>query len=72
VLAVKAGAGILLLFHRCLGRKMAMLVSRGAKRLISSTVEDFYKLSAIALDGQEINFSKYKGKVVLIQNTASL
>ena len=51
---------------------MAMLVSRGAKRFLSSTVEDFYKLSAVALDGQEINFSKYKGKVVLIQNTASL
>jgi glutathione peroxidase-family protein len=49
-----------------------MLVSRGAKRLISSTAEDFYKLSAIALNGEQVNFSKYKGKVVLIQNTASL
>jgi hypothetical protein len=52
--------------------KMAMLVSRGAKRFITSAVEDFYKLSAIALNGEEIDFSKYKGKVVLIQNTASL
>jgi hypothetical protein len=52
--------------------KMAMLVSRGAKRFISSAVQDFYKLSAIALNGEEIDFSKYKGKVVLIQNTASL
>ena len=51
---------------------MAMLVSRGAKRFVNSTVEDFYKLSAIALNGEEVNFSKYKGKVVLIQNTASL
>ena len=51
---------------------MAMLVSRGAKRFITSAVEDFYKLSAIALNGEEIDFSKYKGKVVLIQNTASL
>ena len=63
-----------LLFCRifCSAAKMAMLVSRGAKRFVNSTVEDFYKLSAIALNGEEVNFSKYKDKVVLIQNTASL
>lgn len=32
---------------------------------------DFYDLSARALDGEEIAFSRYRGKVVLIVNTAS-
>ncbi len=31
----------------------------------------FYDLSARALDGEEIAFSRYRGKVVLIVNTAS-
>lgn len=32
---------------------------------------DFYNLSAISLRGEEISMSQYKGKVVLIINTAS-
>jgi glutathione peroxidase len=32
---------------------------------------DFYDLSARALDGEEIAFSRYRGKVVLVVNTAS-
>ena len=39
---------------------------------ISVMAGDFYKLTATALNGEEVKFSKYKGKVVLIQNTASL
>jgi glutathione peroxidase len=31
----------------------------------------FYNLQAVSLDGDTINFSKYKGKKVLIVNTAS-
>jgi len=32
----------------------------------------FYDLQATDIDGQATSFSKYKGKVVLIQNTATL
>ena len=34
-------------------------------------MNDFYTLSATSLQGQVINMSEYKGKVVLIVNTAS-
>ena len=51
---------------------MALLLSRGTKRVFSSVAEDFYKLTALALNGEEVDFSKYRGKVVLIKNTASL
>jgi len=37
----------------------------------SSSVLGFYDLSAVDNAGQEIKFEKYKGKVVLIVNTAS-
>lgn len=33
--------------------------------------ESFYELSAISLQGKEVSMSDYKGKVVLIVNTAS-
>ena len=33
--------------------------------------ESFYELSAISLQGKEVPMSDYKGKVVLIVNTAS-
>lgn len=33
--------------------------------------ESFYDFSAISIDGENINMSDYKGKVVLIVNTAS-
>ena len=36
-----------------------------------SRKSDFYDLSARALDGEEIDFSRYRDKVVLIVNTAS-
>jgi len=31
----------------------------------------FYELKANDIDGKEVDFSKYKGKVVLIENVAS-
>ena len=31
----------------------------------------FYQMSAIALNGEEITFDRYKGKYVLVVNTAS-
>ena len=34
-------------------------------------ISDFYKLSAKDIDGNVINFSKYKGKKLLIVNVAS-
>jgi len=32
----------------------------------------FYALEATNLDGEKVNFGKYRGKVVLLQNTATL
>lgn len=32
----------------------------------------FYDLKAKKLDGSEVKFSEFKGKVVLVENTASL
>ena len=32
----------------------------------------FYDFKAVNLKGEEVSFSKYKGKVVLIENVASL
>jgi len=34
--------------------------------------KSFYEMSAKALSGEMVSFSKYRGKVVLIQNTATL
>tara|TARA_B110000116_G_C16682926_1_gene511557 strand:- start:8 stop:601 length:594 start_codon:yes stop_codon:yes gene_type:complete len=38
---------------------------------LNSYNEDFYNLSAKSIDGEIINFSKYKGKKILIVNVAS-
>jgi len=50
------------------------LLSHGIARASSTMAApgNFYALEATDLDGKKINFSKYKGKVVLIENTASL
>ncbi|MCX2742161.1 glutathione peroxidase [Pontibacter sp. M82] len=37
----------------------------------ATTTSDFYTFKMESLDGQEIDFSKYKGKKVLLVNTAS-
>ena len=34
--------------------------------------QSFYDVKAVNLKGEEVSFSKYKGKVVLIENVASL
>ena len=34
--------------------------------------QSFYDFKAVNLKGEEVSFSKYKGKVVLIENVASL
>jgi len=34
--------------------------------------QDFYSLSAENISGEEVEFSKYEGKVVLVENTATL
>lgn len=39
--------------------------------LQADTVKNFFELSAQSLDGKKINFSTYRGKVVLVVNTAS-
>jgi len=38
----------------------------------SRSMASFYDLSAKTLDGAELKFSDLKGKVVLVENTASL
>ena len=35
------------------------------------TTENFYQFKAKSLEGKEINMKEYKGKVVLVVNTAS-
>lgn len=39
---------------------------------IGTMVQSLYGFKATSLDGKEVDFSRYKGKVVLIENTASL
>ena len=38
---------------------------------LSASTKSFFDLSATSIDGLTINFSAYKGKVVLVTNTAS-
>lgn len=40
--------------------------------MTSAVIKSFYDLSARTLSGKVISFKEYKGKVVLIENTASL
>jgi len=40
--------------------------------MASSIAKTFYELSAKSLSGEMVSFGKYAGKVVLVQNTASL
>ena len=47
-------------------------IARPVKRFASTLAGDFYGFTATALNGEEVKFAKYKGKVVLIENTASL
>lgn len=44
----------------------------GLRRYIAIATMSFYDLSAKNLAGEEVSFSKYRGKVVLIENVASL
>lgn len=37
----------------------------------AATVQNFFELSATDISGKKINFSSYRGKVVLVVNTAS-
>ena len=37
----------------------------------SKAIASFYDLKATSIDGEEINFEQFKGKKVLIVNTAS-
>lgn len=51
---------------------MKIITFLGALLLSSSALAtSFFDLSATSLDGKKINFSTYRGKVVLVVNTAS-
>ena len=52
-------------------REKIFKVKDVSPELNSSGLSDFYKLSANDIDGNIINFSKYKGKKILIVNVAS-
>jgi len=39
---------------------------------LEAVMSTFYELSAEKLDGKTVQLSKYKGKVVLVLNTATL
>ena len=52
-----------------------LLLKRGlstSSRLGAVNMSTFYELSAEKLDGKTVQLSKYKGKVVLVLNTATL
>jgi len=40
--------------------------------MTSAVAKTFYELSAKALSGELVSFEKYRGKVILIENTAAL
>src|SRR5579885_2163400 len=48
-----------------------ILAGRGAEGKNMQTTENIYSFKAKALDGREIDFKQYQGKVLLIVNTAS-
>ncbi|CAM9991476.1 unnamed protein product [Lampetra planeri] len=54
-------------WHRSHTKTMAAAASQGA-----GAMRSFYELSAKTLGGELVNFSRYRGKVVLIENVASL
>lgn len=47
------------------------LMTSSASASGSSTVKNFFELSANNIAGKKVNFSTYRGKVVLVVNTAS-
>lgn len=49
-------------------RKITGYLSTASVRKMAS----FYGFSADTIDGEKVDMAKYKGKVVLIENTASL
>lgn len=48
--------------------------SRSSKMAVRSPVkiQNFFDLSALKLDGEMLSFAKLKGRVVLVENVASL
>lgn len=50
---------------------ITFLFSRNSKGQNTPVANNFYELKATSLQGREISMSDYKGKVVLIVNTAS-
>ncbi|MAJ19761.1 MAG: glutathione peroxidase, partial [Candidatus Marinimicrobia bacterium] len=57
--------GIVFLLIGLTAKKSSDLVEK------SKAIANFYDLKATSIDGEEVNFSQYKGKKVLIVNTAS-
>lgn len=41
-------------------------------RTMAKAVKSFYDLTAVTLDGDKVDFNVYRGRVVLIENVASL
>lgn len=50
---------------------LLILLMAGSLAWAESTPKSFFELSATSIDGKKINFSTYRGKVVLVVNTAS-
>jgi len=40
--------------------------------MTAAVVKSFYELSAKALAGEVVSLEKYRGKVILVENTATL
>ncbi|MFL3057963.1 MAG: glutathione peroxidase [Candidatus Neomarinimicrobiota bacterium] len=57
--------GIVFLLIGLTAKKSSDLVEK------SKAIASFYDLKATSIDGEEVNFNQYKGKKVLIVNTAS-
>jgi len=59
-------------FSNCQRRHCTVSGRRAARADIGSSSMAFHDIRARTLDGQVVSMDKYKGKVVLVENTASL
>lgn len=62
---------LLLLLQACSGNKAEETQGQEAGFQNTTEMSDFYDFRLKALDGEEIDFSRYKGKKVLLVNVAS-
>lgn len=67
---MKLPYSLIMLLTSCFGINKEVK-ERPAGAMLQPSAPSFYQLKAVSLEGDTIDFSKYKGKKVLIVNTAS-